>query len=153
VVGRATVASRVRVVGTRAGRGTLGVLALREVGLVVAELGVVRRLHAVDSLLLGVEVGLETSVHGLLMLRHERLCVHHSRAVSSTVTTTGRAGHGGARLELGGLGRHVRTVATLVRKRAVALSRRVGVVATRSETTTTAIARHKVTAHAGVAVL
>ena len=89
----ATVTSGVWLVGTRAGRSTLLVLcALGVEGLVVTVVGIVRRLHAVQGLLLGVEVRL-AGVHLRLVvhaLGHERLCVGHSRtAVSATVSTTG----------------------------------------------------------------
>lgn len=150
------VTSGVRVVGTGARRSTLLVLcALRIEGLVVATVSIVRRLHAVHSLLLRVEVRL-ARVHLLVLhtLGHERLCVcHGGTAVSAAVSATRRGGHRGTVLVHASLGRHVGRTALLVRQWAVALSGRVRVVTTGSETATTAIARHKVAAHTGVAVL
>jgi hypothetical protein len=153
----ATVTSGVWLVGTGAGRSTLLVLcALGIEGLVVTTVSVVRRLHAVEGLLLGVEVRL-AGVHLRLVvhvLGHERLGVGHcGTAVSATESTTGRGSHGGAVLVHAALRRHVGRAALLVGERAVVLSRRVRVVAAGGETATTAVAGHKVTAHAGVAVL
>ena len=153
---RATVTSGVWLVGTRAGRSILLVLcALRIERLVVTAVGVVRRLHIVQSLLLRVEVRLAGVHLGLVLhtLGHERLCVRHSgTTVSAAESTTGRRGHGGTVLVHAALRRHVRA-ALLVGQRAVVLSGRVRVVAAGSETATTTIAGHKVRAHTSVAVL
>ena len=153
---RATVTSGVWLVGTRAGRSTLLVLcALRVEGLVVTAVGIVRRLHTIQSLLLRVEVRLARVHLGLVLhtLGHERLCVRHSgTTVSAAESTTGRRGHGGTVLVHAALRRHV-GAALLVGQRAVVLSGRVRVVAGGETAATTAVAGHKVIAHAGVAVL